>query len=59
VIHGAEDRLIPPGNGRDVAKRIPGARFVELEDASHIFWTDRQADTIRLLTDWLAEQSAR
>lgn len=46
VIHGESDRLVPHGNGADLARRIPGARFVSLADASHIFFTD-QPETAR------------
>jgi 3-oxoadipate enol-lactonase len=41
VIHGKSDALVPPGNGELIAKRIPGARLVLLEHASHLFLTDQ------------------
>jgi 3-oxoadipate enol-lactonase len=41
VIHGDVDRLIPPDNGRILARSIPGARLVMLSGAAHIFLTDR------------------
>jgi 3-oxoadipate enol-lactonase len=41
VIHGKSDALIPPGNGELIAARIPGAKLVLLEHASHLFLTDR------------------
>lgn len=41
VIHGKNDRLVPPGNGRLIAERIPGAQLVLLERAGHIFPTDQ------------------
>lgn len=41
VMHGLQDQLIPPANGRLIASRIPGARLVELEDASHWLTTDQ------------------
>lgn len=40
VVHGTEDVLIPPRAGRALAERIPGARFVLLEDAGHLLGTD-------------------
>jgi len=46
VIHGVEDRLVPVANGRFNAERVVGARYVEIEGASHIFWTD-QPDAVR------------
>ena len=41
VIHGLEDRLIPPQNGRMLAARIPGAELLEIPDASHFAHTDK------------------
>ncbi|MGB9203396.1 MAG: alpha/beta fold hydrolase [Terriglobales bacterium] len=41
VIHGKSDALVPPGNGELIAARIPGAKLVLLEHASHLFLTDR------------------
>lgn len=41
VLHGDADRLIPPGNGRLIAETIPGAQFVSIANASHIFTTDQ------------------
>jgi pimeloyl-ACP methyl ester carboxylesterase len=35
VIHGLCDVLVPPDHGRDVAKRIPGARFIGIEGMGH------------------------
>ena len=41
VMHGLQDALIPPENGRVIASRIPGARLIELDDASHWLTTDQ------------------
>jgi len=41
VIHGKSDALVPPGNGELIAARIPGARLILLEHASHLFLTDQ------------------
>lgn len=41
VIHGETDQLVPPENGRIIARAIPGARLVMIPNASHIFTTDR------------------
>jgi 3-oxoadipate enol-lactonase len=54
VIHGENDRLIPPENGRLLAKRIPGARLVTLPDASHLFFTDRPGETVSVVHDFLS-----
>lgn len=36
VIHGLDDILIPPENGRIVAAAVPGARLVEIEGMGHM-----------------------
>jgi pimeloyl-ACP methyl ester carboxylesterase len=38
VLHRMGDRLINVGNGRYVASRIPGARYVELDGSDHLPW---------------------
>lgn len=58
VIHGDQDRLIPPVNGRIVAERIPGARFELVHDAGHILTTDQPELCQNLLMQFLAEQAA-
>ena len=59
VVHGAEDRLIPPVNGRAVANRIPGARFELIPKAGHILVTDQLEACAKLMLDFLAEPDAR
>jgi 3-oxoadipate enol-lactonase len=41
ILHGHEDLLIPPQNGRLLASRVPGAQLVELSGASHFAHTDQ------------------
>ncbi len=54
VLHAVGDRLMPVEQGRAIAERIPGARFVELPGADHFHWftnADRvAAETQELLT---------
>ena len=38
VLHRRDDTLVPLAAGRDVAHRIPGARFVELPGRDHLPW---------------------
>ncbi len=40
VVHGAEDRLIPAGNGAIIADRIPGAELVILPGLGHGFYSE-------------------
>ena len=55
VVHGQSDRLVPHGNGEDIARRIPGARFVSLPNASHIFFTDQPEATKKAMYEFLDE----
>lgn len=41
VIHGETDELVPAGNGRLIAERIPNAQLVMIPHASHIYSTDQ------------------
>jgi len=53
VIHGKSDALVPPGNGQLIAERIPGARLVLLDRASHLFFTDQTETTLREILEFL------
>ncbi len=53
VLHGAVDRLIPVDNGRQLAKLIAGAQYVELDDVGHMFAWEQPADTASLIADFL------
>lgn len=55
VLHGAEDHLLPPENGRRVAARIPGARFHLLPNAGHLLITDQPEISVQLFLDFLKE----
>ncbi len=57
VVHGEEDHVLPSQNGRIVASRIPGARFVLVPNAGHILMTDQPEITIQLLLQFLHEVS--
>jgi 3-oxoadipate enol-lactonase len=57
VIHGESDRLVPPGNARLIAERIPGAKLVMIPRASHLFFTDQEEVANRAIMDFLALHS--
>ncbi|MBL8340880.1 MAG: alpha/beta hydrolase [Rubrivivax sp.] len=57
VVHGTEDGLIPPANGRVLARRIRGATLVELADASHWIHTDQPERTAEVVRDFIAGRS--
>jgi 3-oxoadipate enol-lactonase len=40
VVHGTEDVMVPPPNGRLLAGLIPGAQLIELAGAAHLYPTD-------------------
>jgi len=40
VLHRAEDRIVPVEHGRYLGEHIPGARYVELPRADHLWWVD-------------------
>jgi pimeloyl-ACP methyl ester carboxylesterase len=46
VVHGTEDRLLPPAHGRDIAARIPGAELIEIDGMGH----DISGGAVRLVT---------
>ena len=54
VIHGTEDRLVPPDNGRALAGLIPGARLHVVDDGAHMLPTDApqaDAEVIRFMRE--------
>ncbi len=53
VVHGDQDRLVPPENGRVVASRIPGARFRLIPQAGHILTTDQPAACQEMILEFL------
>jgi 3-oxoadipate enol-lactonase len=56
VLHGDQDRLVPPENGRVLASRIPGARFLLIRDAGHILITDQPEACVDAICGFLKEQ---
>ena len=56
VLHGRQDQLIPPQNGRLLASRIPDAELVELADASHWIHTDQLDATASAIQKFATEQ---
>lgn len=58
VVHGADDHLIPLENGRQLALRIPHARFEVIPNAGHILMTDQPELTSRILLDFLETSGA-
>jgi 3-oxoadipate enol-lactonase len=57
VIHGKSDALVPPGNGELIAARIPGAKLVLLEHASHLFLTDQTQAAHKEILEFLCSHT--
>lgn len=56
VIHGVNDRLVPPGNADLIARQIPGARLVMLTNAGHILMTDQPKAAHQSFSEFLSAQ---
>ena len=41
VIYGSDDRLIPTEMGDEIARTIPGAELVVIEDAGHFVFVEQ------------------
>ena len=59
VIHGSEDRYVPPANARALADSIPGAKLKLLEDAGHLVFIERFADVNREVVRFLKSRGSR
>jgi pimeloyl-ACP methyl ester carboxylesterase len=58
VIHGENDRLVPAGNGKLIADRIPSAKLVLIPQASHLFLTDQSQIVHDAILNFLKAQTA-
>jgi pimeloyl-ACP methyl ester carboxylesterase len=54
VVSASEDRIAAPAKGRALATAIPGARYVEIDDAGHGVTIHRAGDINRLLSERFA-----
>lgn len=59
VIHGERDRLVPPGNGKLIAERIPEAKLVMIPHASHLCLTDQTEAAHSTVLEFLKAQAER
>ena len=57
VIHGENDRLVPAGNGKLIADRIPSAKLVLIPHASHLFLTDQPQIADEAILNFLNAQT--
>jgi pimeloyl-ACP methyl ester carboxylesterase len=56
VIHGETDELVPPENGRIIARAIPGSQLAMIPRASHIFLTDQFTASTEAILTFLSKQ---
>lgn len=59
LVHGERDRLIPVDSARDVARRHPAWRYVELPDVGHVPQLQVPERVAGEVLGWLQGQSAR
>jgi pimeloyl-ACP methyl ester carboxylesterase len=57
VITGDADRIIPAGNSKVLASRIPNAELVILKNACHGFFGEAVEETNRIVLDFLRRHS--
>jgi pimeloyl-ACP methyl ester carboxylesterase len=57
ILQGQDDPLIPAGNARILARRIPGARLEIVPHCSHVMPADAPERTEELVMGFLREQS--
>lgn len=56
IVTGSDDRLVPAANSRHLARRIKGARFVELSGAGHCFPLEREDETVATLLSFFEDE---
>jgi pimeloyl-ACP methyl ester carboxylesterase len=54
VLHGADDPLLPVANGRCLAERVPGARYVELPGVGHLIPWEEPERTAAAMREFFA-----
>lgn len=59
VMHGEKDRVLPPLNGKRLAKRIPGSKLVMIPNAGHMLLSDAPELAMRTILGFLEEMSGK
>ncbi|MDP3321884.1 MAG: alpha/beta fold hydrolase, partial [Bosea sp. (in: a-proteobacteria)] len=49
LVVGASDRAVPPGDAREVARRLPDARIETLPGAGHLIHEEKPAEIASLI----------
>jgi pimeloyl-ACP methyl ester carboxylesterase/DNA-binding CsgD family transcriptional regulator len=58
-LHRGADTLVPSDRTRDLAKAIPGARFVQLSGKDHLIWSGNQTDLTDAIESFLTGAAPR
>jgi class 3 adenylate cyclase len=58
VLHHTDDAVIPPDWGKDVADRIPGAKYVELPGRNVMHFVEPWRDSFQEIAEFLTGQHA-
>ena len=58
VLHHTDDPLIPPERGKDVADRIPGAKYVELPGRNVLHFVEPWRSSFQEIAEFLTGQQA-
>jgi pimeloyl-ACP methyl ester carboxylesterase len=53
VVHGVEDRLIPPAEGEEIAAAVPGATLRLIAEAGHFLLLERPAEAAAVVDEFL------
>lgn len=56
ILHGKKDILIPPGNAEILAKGIPNARKVILDNVAHFLFQPNPEEVTNLISEFLTEK---
>jgi 3-oxoadipate enol-lactonase len=57
VLHGAEDVVVPPENGRMLAARLPNAQYEELEGGGHNLTLEIPEEVAQRIDAWVTDAS--
>lgn len=59
VLNGSEDRIVSPESARELARRIPDSRYLEIEGSGHLLFIERSDEFNDAVMDFLDEVSER
>ena len=57
VLHGSEDVVVPPENGRMLAARLPNARYEEVEGGGHNLPLELPEELAQRIDAWVSDAS--